>query len=207
MGWTQKATKGSVGGTSKAPPGNHPAVLVALIDMGTQTVDGFNGGPSKEQHRAYFVWELVSELEAGTTNNHLIAIDLNVSLNEKAKLRKWIESRAGKPIPDGVEYDILKELGKPCLLSVILNKDGYPRIEGVAAVPKGTTVPKPKRELFSWSLDQFQESGEVAGIPDWIPWLFGRPITDHISECAEIKQGFPEDGKTDEAKQEEEVPF
>ena len=190
MAWTTKATKaagnGDGGTFERAPAGNHPAVLVALIDMGTQEVDGFQGAPSKEQHRAYMVWELVAE-QNSQGENFLIAIDLNISLNEKAKLRKWIEARRGRPIADGEEYDISEELGKPCLLNVV-EKNGYPKIEGVSGVPKGTTVPKPTRPLTAWTLEQYASEGRV-DVPDWLPWHFGKPITDHIMECKEIVTG------------------
>lgn len=188
VGWNQKATKAAKGDGSdfpKAPPGNHPAVLVALIDMGTQTVDGYQGGPSKEQHRAFMLWELVSE-PIDSNSNHLIGLDLNVSLNEKAKLRKWIEARTGKPIAEGTEYDISQELGKPCLLNVV-EKNGYPRVEGMSGAPKGMTFAKHKRGLFSWTLEDFDKEGKV-DLPDWIPYLFGEPLTDCILRCAEIKE-------------------
>ncbi len=186
MGWTQKASKGGDGNFEKAPAGNHPAVLVALIDMGTQTVDGFQGGPSKEQHRAYMVWELVSEPDSNG-KNFLIGMDLNISLNEKATLRKWIEARTGKPIPEGSEYDISKELGQPCLLSVV-EKNGYPKIMGMSGVPKGTAVPKPTKALTTWTLDDYGSAGKI-DLPDWLPWLFGECIEDHIMRCGEIANG------------------
>jgi hypothetical protein len=181
--WTQKAEKGK-GTTEKAPPGNHPAVLVALIDMGTQKTE-FQG-VAKWQKRAYFVWELVQEKQTGYKDkNHLIAIDLNVSLNEKAKLRKWIEARAGKQIPDGVEYDVSKELGKPCLLSVVMKND-FPKVDAVSSVPKGMTVPEPQNTPILISLDDYRGG---ATIPEWVPWLFGKPLSDHIDECKEFQGG------------------
>jgi hypothetical protein len=199
MAWTKRATKSSEGGGDfeRAPAGNHPAVLVALIDMGTQVVEGFQGAPSKEQHRAYMVWELVAEQDS-SGKNFLVGHDINISLHEKAKLRKWIEARSGKPIPDGVEYDLSSELGKPCLLNVV-EKNGYPKVDGVSGVPKGTTVAKAKHAPVSWELEQYAGSGNIE-VPDWIPWLFGRPISEHIMECREIVSGEIEAGKPATAK-------
>src|SRR5436190_14013268 len=103
--WTMKPTKGGgEGGFAKAPPGNHAAVLVAIVDMGTHWNEF--GGERKKQHKIYLVWELVGEQVAGTNRNHVIGVDLTYSLNEKAKLRKWIEARRGKPLPEDVEFDI-----------------------------------------------------------------------------------------------------
>lgn len=183
--WTLTASKGvGEGGFEKAPPGNHPAVLVAVIDLGTQTIDGFQGAPAKDQHRAFFVWELVHEKKAGTNLNHVIAIDLTLSFNEKAKLRKWVEARTGKPIPDGQDFDVTKELGQSCLLNVIANNKGYPRIEGVSAVPKGMMVPAPQNKPIAISLAEFRDGAEI---PGWIPYLYGQPISSVIRGCKEFQ--------------------
>src|SRR5687768_1016144 len=122
MSWSMTANKGG-GGSVKAPAGNHRAVLVGIFDMGRQWQDGFQGAEGKWQHRAYFVWELVDEPIAGTAKNHVIGIDLTLSLNEKAKLRKWIEARTGKAIPDGTPFDPTTELGQPCMLNVVMKGD------------------------------------------------------------------------------------
>jgi hypothetical protein len=138
------------------------------------------------------VWELVTE-QNKSGKNFLIGHDINISLNEKAKLRKWIEARTGRPIPEGSEYDISKELGQPCLLNVV-EKNGYPKVEGVSGVPKGTTVPPATRTLVSWMLDDYATAGRV-DLPEWIPWLFGRAITDHIMDCKEIVTGDVKPGQ------------
>lgn len=190
--WKQTAPKaraaGEGGGFEKAPPGNHPAVLVAIVDMGTQRQE--YGGEEKWQRRAYFIWELVTEKMSGTKDrNHLIGIDLTVSLNEKAKLRQWIEARVGKKMPDEANYDISEELGKACLLSVMANAKGYPKVNGVAAMPKSlaSAMPKAQNPAFLWSLDDYEKEGSV-DLPDWVEsqWLYGEKISAHIYRCKEI---------------------
>lgn len=192
----QRASGGKGGGEGfeKAPPGNHPAVLVAIVDMGTQVRE--YGGEEKAQRRAYFVWELVTEKMSGTKDrNHLVGIDLTVSLNEKAKLRQWIEARVGKKMPEDADYDILKELGKPCLLNVVEKTSAggktFPKIEGVAALPKGMPVPAAQHEPFSWSLEDFERVGEIE-LPAWITelWLYGKPVTEHIMDSVEIQDAL-----------------
>ena len=94
---TIKASSGQGGATERAPAGNHPAACVAIIDMGTQWNDGFQGAPGSWSHRAYFVWELVSKKVTGYKDrNHVIAIDLNWSMHEKAKLREFVQARLGR---------------------------------------------------------------------------------------------------------------
>ncbi|HYH67427.1 MAG TPA: hypothetical protein VD866_22200 [Urbifossiella sp.] len=179
--FTAKATSGS-GGTEKAPAGNHPAILVAIVDMGTQQTE--YQGTQKWQRRGYFVWELVTEKVSGTKDrNHVIALDLAISLNEKAKLRKFIESRTGKKIEEGAELDVDTELGQKCLLGVVSNAKGYPRVETVSAVPKGLPFPEPQTKPFAITLAEFRGG---TPIPDWVPYLFGEPLADVIARCKEI---------------------
>lgn len=180
--WKQKAGKGE-GNFPKAPPGNHPAVLVAMVDLGTQKSE--YKGVVKYLRRSMFVWELTAEPIEGGKDNHLIGIDLTISLNENAKLRQWIESRLGKKMPDDFDYDIDKELGKPCLLNVAEHK-GYPKVEGMSPVPKGMTVPPPKRKPFLFSLEDLPENPANLVLPDWLPWLYGRRLADVILECGEV---------------------
>lgn len=181
-----KASKGGEGGQFEKPPaGNHPAALVAIVDMGTQKQE--YQGEVKWQRRAFLVWELTQEVMSGSTQKHVIGIDLTLSLTDKSKLRKWIEARSGKPIPDGGEYDITSELGQPCLLNVV-EKNGYPKIDGVSAMPRGIPVTAPSRKPFAWSLEEYQEGTPIV-LPDWIPWLYGRPLADWIAECKELTNG------------------
>lgn len=184
--FTLTANKGSGGGTEKAPAGNHLAVLVGLFDMGNQ-LDDFDPTKPRWQHRAYFVWELVAEQIAGTNKNHVIGIDLTLSLNEKAKLAKWIGARTGKPLPDGSSYDIMQELGQACMLNVV-EKGGYPKVDGVAGIPKGIPVPKPTYTPTAVSLDDYMKG---AKIPEWCPYLYGNPLSDHIAACKEIGAAKP----------------
>jgi hypothetical protein len=180
--WNQKVNSGKGESFEKAPIGNHPAVLVAMIDMGHQMQE--YGGNVTFPHRAYFVWELVTAQVSGTTGrNHVIGIDLTVSLNEKAKLRQWIESRVGKKMPDDAEYDISKELGQKCLLDVIANKKGYPVVNGMKSVPKGLPFPEHQNQPVAITLEEFKNG---TPIPDWVPYIYGEPLGDVIRRCQEL---------------------
>lgn len=191
MSFTATANKNSEGGFEKAPPGNHPAVLVGIIDLGDQWDEPFSTKPDPKTgkvqkarwiHRLYWVYELVTKKRAGMAGNHLIAIDLTFSMNEMAKMRKFVEARTAKTIPDGTDYDVMEELGKPVLLSVKMKGD-YPRIEGVAAIPDGFQVPEPLTKPVAWKLDP----AKVGEVPDWVPYLYGRKITDVIRDSRQIK--------------------
>lgn len=190
MSFTATANKSEGGGFEKAPAGTHPAVLVGIIDLGEQWVEPFGNGKGdngKEQkatwkRQLYYVYELVTKKKAGAGGNHLIAIDLNFSMNEKAKMRKWVEARTGKKIPDGTDYDVMNELGQPVLLTVEMKGD-FPRISGVTGIPEGYTVPAPHVKPVAWKVDP----AKLAEIPSWVPYLYGRKIADVVRECRAIK--------------------
>lgn len=191
MGWT--IPKSGAGKTEKPPAGNHLAILVGLFDMGKQWQEPFN--PAKDKGywawRAFFVWELTGEEIAGTGKNHVIGIDLSLSTGDRSKLRKWVEARTGRPLVE--PFDPTTELGQACLLNVI-EKNGYPKVDGMAALPKGMPVPKPTYPVTALSLDDFKGGTPV---PEWVPYLYGSPLEEHIRACQEIGGAKPQPKKKD----------
>lgn len=185
MSWERTASSGGSGGTVKAPAGNHLAVLIGLVQMGTQEIE-FQG-EVKQQKQVYLLWELVGEQVAGTTKNHVIGAAVTDSLNEKATLRKWIQGRTGKAIPNDGQYDLSAELGQGCMLSVV-EKNGYPRVEAVAGLPKGLPVPTPGYKPVAITLDEIRDGKEI---PEHFPWHYGNPLIDHIRASKEIGGAKP----------------
>lgn len=218
MSFVATASKGEGGGFEKAPAGTHPAVLVGIFDLGEQWVEPFGNGKTdggKEQkagwkRQLYYVYELVTKKRQGMAGNHLIAIDLNFSMNEKAKMRKWVEARTGQKIPDGTNYDVSKELGQPVLLTVEL-KNGYPRIAGVTGVPEGYNVPAPLTKPMAWKMDP----SKLDAVPSWVPYLYGQKITDVMRRCRQIAGDRPTQpsrqpvgaGVGGDDEQDKEIPF
>ncbi len=191
MGWKQVA-RASTGDFEKAPPGNHPAILVALIDLGYQAND--YQGKVTYPLRAYFCWELTSEKNK-EGNNFLVGIDLTVSMDTKAKLRGWVDSWRGRVTPDGEEFDISTLVGKKCLLS-ITEKRGYSNVSGVAAIPKGMTVAPATKPLTTFNVADIKPDGSFT-IPEWLPWLYGKPLKDVIMARCE-KEDEPAKGDANE---------
>ena len=174
--------------------GNHPAVLVAMIDLGTHKRESQDKTKMLRQRRVFCVWELVTEPDTNYTDgrNFLVTADLNLSNNENAKFRQWAAARLNKKFEKEYEHDFSQEVGKLCLLSVSINAAGWPKVDGMAAVPKFmSSVPPAKLTPFLWSLDNIPQDGTEPQFPDWVPKkLYGRPLTDIIAECEEFN---PED--------------
>jgi hypothetical protein len=183
MSWNVPVKSGGGEGFEKAPVGNHPATLVAIVGMGHQWQEPFKSGDKGYwADRAYFVWELLGVTMSGTKDvNHLIGLDLTVSLGEKAKLRKFVEARTGKKVT--TDYDITQEIGQPCLLNVIANASGYPKVESVAAAPKGLPFPAPQRTPVVLKLADILNGTLV---PDWVPYCYGKSIAEHVKACKEV---------------------
>ncbi len=210
MGMKVKASKGGDFEDYIPPPaGPAVAVLVAIIDLGTQDVT-FGAGAREFASKVYFVWELTGKLNEQTGKNHVIGSDFRVSLNEKANLRKLIQNWIGRNFAEDEEYDITERLGKPCLLT-IAHKSGkgenanktYANIAGCTAVPQemAGSVKAPQNAPFFWSLDDgrqvrnkqtkaLEPTGDKATPEDaWLPRIYGKTVADTIGECEERLKG------------------
>lgn len=194
------------GGKFENPPaGNHPARLVAIIDLGSQP-DSFNAGKFKRQ--CFLVWELIGVQMTGMVNvNHLIGERYTTSLNEKAKLRAMVKTWRGKDLKDDEKFDLTVMLGKPCLVTVAevegKNDKTYTNIAGVSSLPKGMTCGSPQREPAFWFI------GCGKDLPDWLPYCYGQKASDIIGGSKEMIGGRAAAslGAAAPTEDMEEVPF
>lgn len=217
--FTQTAKSVGTGEGFEIPPaGSHPAVLVALVDLGTHdeefTDDKTGGTKTKAMRKVYLCWELTSAKLSGSAFNHVVGRQYTLSLGKSAALRKLVEGYYGKPIPDGKDVDFTKLLGKPFLVSVV-HKPGsgdrtYANFAGAGPVPVGLTVPPPKRRPFA------REVTSPDPLPDWLPYYYGEPLGDIIRRSYEVRGvgtrsappvAPPEPEPVSAAAGEDEVPF
>src|SRR5664280_2358069 len=99
------------------PAGTHVARCYGVIDLGTQYSEKFGNSSRKIQIQ----WELPNEL---MDDGRPLAISkrYTLSVNEKANLRKDLESWLGRGITMEEEkngFALGSMLGAPCLLSII----------------------------------------------------------------------------------------
>lgn len=173
------------GGDFEIPPaGAHAAVLVAIVDLGTQTES--YGGETSEAEKIYLAWEIPGE-KTKDGASHLICAGYTKSLNKKANLRRMIEGWRGKQFDDDEEFQIVKILGKPCLLQVVHGKsnngNNYAKVESVGQLGKGMANPVATHEPFAWEIHE-----DASKLPDWLPYLIGESVPDKVKKSAE-KQG------------------
>jgi len=154
------------GGNYQLPPADsHVARLVKLIDMGTTMNEMYN----KKQHKMAWAFELVNCMmapdEDGKIKPFLVYEFLTLSMNEKANLRKRIESWRGVAFASDEEaeaYPIDQLLGKPCYITIIhgKKKNGNDRadISSLIKLPRGLTAKEPQNELVFFHLENFNQT-------------------------------------------------
>lgn len=209
MSFQLKANKGGGNGGEQVPPGNHPAVLVALVDLGTQH-DEYQGKASWRRN-VLLVWELPTK-KRKDGKNHTIDAAVTMSLNEKAKLRKWAENMTSTKIADGSDFDVTSLVGKACLVSVLQNDKGYGKVEGVTGYPEGLPSPPATIPTFVCSLDEFVSGTKV--VPEWVPWQWSKAlgqrvsVPDYIRACKEVAgDGTPRANVPANAPADGPIPF
>jgi hypothetical protein len=180
----------SGGASGEMPPeGNHPAVLIGLIDLGTHR-DEYQGQENWNR-KVLFCWELPAEVKSDGSP-HVLTQDYNVppKLSGKSKLRSMIEGWRGRAMEDAEKLDMVKMVGASCLINVGRGKSKkgseYAQILGITPVIKGMQAPRPFNPPFVWAFGM----GEFSA-PSWLPYLYGRPVEEHIAESTEAKGGRP----------------
>ena len=180
--------------TEVPPAGPQLAVCQALIDLGTHTEDVKDkDGVTKQKdfHKTYLAFELTGCKIGGTTRNHVVGREFNISFTSNSALRKFIESWRGRNFAEGERFDIRKLLGQPCTLT-IKHKPGKSRtfadIDGISLPMRGADgkpmqVPPPTRELLLYEIG----SGPLPDL-DWLPWSFGEPVKNIIQRSQEWKR-------------------
>ncbi len=197
--------KGSGGEDFVLPPvGNHPAVCVAVIDLGTQRRLKYQSQETEDVRMVYLCWELVD-----VEGSPVVGREFRVSLHEKSGLRHFVDSWTGAK-KDGERFNIFTLSGKPCLLDIkhAESRDGtrtYSKIEGAAALPrvkgKLMEISPPTHEPVALKL------AERDGLPNWVPYSFGKSIAKVMSDALELR------GKADDSdeyvpdEEEEKIPY
>lgn len=167
---------GNGGDFKKVPQGVHMARCYSLIDLGTQLVRSQHG--DKQLHKIRIAWELFGEDDNGNpliverdgeSLPMTISKSYTLSLNEKANLRKDLESWRGRAFTDEEArgFDISKLLNVYCMINVThseTNGKTYANVSSITPIPSAlkNSKPDPVHPLTVFDLDN----------PDWA--VFGR---------------------------------
>jgi hypothetical protein len=183
-----KATK--AGGTyDLCPAGNHPAHLVAIIDLGTH--DSEYEGKKKEDRKFFLAWELSGKMKPngkpfviGREYTVLVEPNGSFSFAAESNLRKMMEGWRGKKYESDEEIDITKLLGRPCLVNVAHKGSGektYANIAGISGTINGMQIPTRHHDTVAYHVSM----GEP---PDllWMPRSYGEILVDIIKRSKEF---------------------
>jgi hypothetical protein len=165
------------GGTNVAPiaPGSYAARCYSMVQIGTITEN--IAGTDKELHKVRITWELPNETAVFKEENgeqpRVISEEYTLSLNEKANLRKMLQSWRGKAFTDkeADAFDITVLVGKPCMLSISQkeSKKGntFSYISAVSLLPKGMECPPQINASQVLSFDTWDDE-LFQSLPDFI---------------------------------------
>mgnify|MGYP001262251975 CR=1 FL=1 len=195
--WQPKAS--NKGPVDQCPIGNHPGVLIGLIDLGTHW-ESFQGAAEKKVRKVFLVWEVEAEND-GKDRRYWVGKDYNMTVDEKSgevivaaksALRQLLEGWRGKPYQDGERIDIAKVHNQPCLVNVAHeevgsgnNKRTYARVKGVAALPKGTPKLKNTRPPMLYVADSEEPAPTCPEGDEWLPRIFGARVDQVLERCLE----------------------
>lgn len=176
----------------------HEARLVAIIDMGTHREQYQGQGDAKPKRKVYLAWELDEKMPGGEYH-FVVGQQYTLSFHEMSSLRQLAETLRGEKYLPNADIDYLKMLGSAdgkippvCALVTIKHKDRGEGKRKVAQISNIGPVPKarrpaiftPQRKPISWEL-----GGDLKTLPDWLPFYFGHPLADEISQCEEMRGG------------------
>lgn len=171
----------SVSNFKLPPAGTHVAILLSIVDLGTQ--ERTIKGEKKHERQLRFTWELPYEKEQFGEDPEprpfVVSKDYTLSMSERAFLRKDLESWRGKPFTDEEAriFDEKKVLGRACQVTIlhktVASGKTYANITGVVNISKGTTVPEPHGAVFSYDTKE-GNSATYQSFPEWLQEKIGK---------------------------------
>ena len=156
--------------------GMHIARAYQMLEIGTNEENIL--GKTKRLCKVRIGWELPECLRVFNEEKGeqpcVISKEYTLSMNEKANLRKDLESWRGKKWSDqeANDFDITKLVGAPCLLNIThkASKDGsrfYEEISSITPLMKGQVCPPAVNPAQILEYDNFNEE-LFNSLPDFI---------------------------------------
>lgn len=146
-----------------APEGAYPARCYQIIDKGTT----FDEKWGNKKRKVQFLFELPTESavfseDKGEQPFYVKGV-FNLTMGEKASLRKFIESWIGKKLTDAQagDFDITKLLGHPGMINIgHTGKEDrvYANIMSISPLPKGLACPPAINELLAYDTTEHDEA-------------------------------------------------
>lgn len=135
-------------------PGTYSAVCNKLIDLGTQ--EGEYQGVKNKRHQIIIGWELGEKNSKGEP--FTVSGFYTVSLSDKSKLRPMLEAWRGAAFTadELMGFQMSTILGKPCMVSLVLNEKGKIKVSSISKLPKGMLPLSAQTGLIDFDLEHFK---------------------------------------------------
>jgi hypothetical protein len=144
------------------PEGTYQGVCVDVFDMGM--VESTFEGKTSMKHKIRIYWQL-EELNADNENRpFLVTKSYNLTLNEKATLRKQLEAWRGRVFTDDElkGFDVESLIGINCMMTIVHETKGdktYANIAGIMKVHK--SMPQLSAVDYIRKIDRTDDKGKA----------------------------------------------
>lgn len=192
----------------RVPAGSHIAVCNLIADCGMQPGSALYPNPKRKLYVRFEIpTERVEYEKDGQTVEGPMTLGsfYTASMNEKATLRKHLESWRGRSFTDeeAAQFDVSAILGKACMLSVVHSESGgktYANIASIGAMPKGVAIPKAENPLLYY--DENSPAAALDKLPKWLQDKINGQIVDVVT--TQEPQSMPRDAGDFE---DDDIPF
>ncbi len=193
--WDMEATKSGTGGDFEVcPPGNYPAQIVGLIDVGThEEVNERN--ETYDSRKMVLAVEITKKTSKG--QRFVLSKLFTWSMRDNSNWYKLVCSLTGKKFNEGERFDPRQVLGMPCMANVTKKESGktpgkfFHILEGIAQYPD--ELPKPDGSQFRPAIAWSVRSNDPPPAMGWIPNVYfgnGMCSIEKIVNMSKESRGF-----------------
>lgn len=184
--WDMEVKKDSGSGDYVAcPPGNFPATIVGLFDVGHQPETN-DKGANIEVRKLVLVFELAKKRPDGKP--FILCQRYTWSMKDNSNFYKLASNVTGIKFVDGAKFNPLPLVGLPVMVSVTNTTSGdktYHNVGSVAGFPEGFPAPEPTLTPVRWTVLA------DAPFPDgltWLPYVYGKSIKSLAEDSSEARK-------------------
>lgn len=181
--------------------GNLAAVIFGLIDLGTHTITypAKDGKPARDvkTRKGILLIQISKKLRQQANGDPFVfGVEFSMGSSPAAKMRQMYETVMGVILPEGVQFDPIKLVGKSCTANIVDAKTSkgkdFAKLDGVTALAEGMD----EVEVVIPDLPHKTEDGKPAifwfhGMADpfptqnWVPFSYGQKLFDLYKESHE----------------------
>lgn len=152
------------------PGGTYMAVCIYSLGIGEQLCKYKDS--TRYNNQVMIGFELIGQTVEidGKQEPRVLGRTFNIAKSQNSGLRKFLGSWIGKALTDDeyMSFDTNTLLGKPAMLSVVLNDTGeYANIDGIMQIPAGIPEPKATITPYWFDMDDGFDQAAFEKLPEW----------------------------------------